>query len=79
MILIAPIGVGANLVISIRVGDQTSSTTIGAVENSFSYRAPHVFSVEPNHLTTLGCILFESAFDWEKRVSREVRKKKQTV
>jgi hypothetical protein len=71
LIVKAPIGVGRNLLISVRVGNQESSQDVTS-RNSLSYRSPYIFSIEPQDLTTLGCLRFESPFEWEKRVSKEV-------
>ena len=71
LVLNAPSGVGVNLIVSIRVGEQSSSKTILSESNSFSYLPPHIFSIVPNVLSTLACVRFESPFEWEQRVSKD--------
>ena len=55
LMLVVPSGVGANLIVSVKVGDQTSQTIGSTASQLFSYLPPHVFSVEPTDLSTLGC------------------------
>jgi hypothetical protein len=61
LVLVVPSGVGANLIVSVKVGDQTSQTIGSTASQLFSYLPPHVFSVEPTDLSTLGC----KYIDWK--------------